>query len=252
MKKKWIAIFLGWVLLVTAVLPVAANAEANTDLFVIDDADLLTNGEEAKLAGVLMDYSQSNQAQLVIVTVSDAVGDVDTYVEYVYDSMEFGYGVERDGVLLLLCMAEREYRILSNGYAGTAISEWEIDTIGETIVSDLSDGAYMQAFLAFANQCNYYLDGYINGFPFEFGTNLVFALIAGFVIGLIVALVLKSQLKSVRKQSGANVYVKPGSMQVTTRRDIFLYRNVTRTRKSSNSSSGGSRGSSRSVGGGRF
>lgn len=252
MKKKWIAIFLGWILLVTAVLPVAANAEANTDLFVIDNAELLTNGEEAKLTGVLRDYSQSNQAQLVIMTVADAVGDVDTYVEYVYDSMNLGYGEDRDGVLLVLCMAEREYRILSNGYAGIAISDWEINDIGETIVSDLSYGSYMQAFLGFANQCNYYLDGYINGFPFNFGANLVIALVVGLVIGLIVALVLKSQLKSVRKQSGANVYVKPGSMQVTTHRDIFLYRNVSRTRKSSNSSGGSSGGSSRSIGGGKF
>ena len=74
---------------------------------------------------------------------------------------------------------------------------------------------------------------------------------AALAVGLIVALVLKSQLKSVRKQNQANVYVKENSMVVTTRRDLFLYRDVRKTRKESSKSSG-SGGSSRNVGGGSF
>ena len=78
-------------------------------------------------------------------------------------------------------------------------------------------------------------------------------LIPGIVIGVIVAFVLKGQLKTVRKQSQANAYVKSGSMQVTTRSDLYLYRNISRVRKQNNSSSGSrSGGSSRSVGGGSF
>jgi len=71
------------------------------------------------------------------------------------------------------------------------------------------------------------------------------------VIGLIVVLILKGQLKTVHKQSRAHDYVKSGSMQVNVMNDIFLYRNVTRTAKPKNTSSGSS-GSSRSRGGGSF
>jgi uncharacterized protein len=75
----------------------------------------------------------------------------------------------------------------------------------------------------------------------------------GLVIGLIVVLILKGQLKSVRRQNQANAYIRPGSMQVTVARDLFLYRNVTKTRRQSNNSSGGSSGGgSRHVGGGSF
>jgi uncharacterized protein len=58
----------------------------------------------------------------------------------------------------------------------------------------------------------------------------------------------------VGKQSRATVYVKNGSMQITTQNDLFLYRNVTRSEKptSSSSSSSGSSGSSRNVGGGSY
>jgi uncharacterized protein len=180
-------------------------------------------------------------------TVPTSDGSIDTFVEDVYD---MGCGENRDGVLLLVCMESREYRILSNGYAGEAIGIDQIDAISEAIVFNLSDGDYADAFITFADNCAYYLDGYLNGFPFNAGKNLVVALIIGVVAGVIVAFVLKKQLKSVRQQKQANVYIKSGSMQITACRDLFLYREVSHTKKQSSSSSGS--GSSRNVGGGKF
>jgi uncharacterized protein len=149
-------------------------------------------------------------------------------------------------------MDPREYRILSNGYAGDAIDPGVIDTIGDAIVSDLSDGDYADAFEIFAEKCGYYLNGYLNGFPFKTGRNLVISLVVGLVLALIVTAILKGQLKSVRKQHAANVYVRSGSMQVTLSRDIYLYRHVSRTKRESSNSSGSRSGGSRSVGGGSF
>ena len=230
----------------------AVSVSASYDVGIWDEADLLSNAEESQLSGKLAALSQQYEAEIVIMTLESAGGrDMEELVNSVYDTMGFGYGDNYDGVLLLLCMDIREWQILSNGYAGVAITEMEIDWIGDAIVPDLSDGNYLEAFELFADECAYYLDGYINGFPFDFGGTLIMSLVFGLVVGLIVAFVLKRQLKSVRKQDRANVYVKPGSMQVTTRSDLFLYRNVTRTKKASNSSSGSS-GSSRSTGGGKF
>ena len=219
--------------------------------FVFDEAELLNDSEELALEEKLADLSNKHDAQIVVCTIESMDGgDIDEFLGYLYDEMGFGYGENHDGVLLLVCMDPREYRILSNGFAGEAIDSGDIDSIGDVIVSDLSDGNYAAAFDKFADQCDYYLEGFVNGFPFNFGKNLVICLIIGIVAGLIVAFVLKGQLKTVRKQNQANVYVKPGSMQVTVHNDFFLYRDVTRTKKeSSNSSSGGS---SRSTGGGSF
>ena len=219
---------------------------------VLDEANLLTDAQEAALSQTLLDISHTHNAQLVVATVASMDGnDVDYFVEYLYDAMGFGYGEKHDGVMLLVCMNPREYRILSNGMAGDAIESDEIEKIGDAIVTDLTDGNYADAFDEFADQCDYYLNGYLNGFPFKFGKNLIIALVIGIVAGLIVAFVLKGQLKSVRKQNEANVYVKTGSMQISERSDMFLYRNVTRTKKESNKSSG-SGGGSRNVGGGSF
>lgn len=223
------------------------------EALVLDEADLLTDTEAAQLNQRLEQVSSTHGAQIVVVTIPSLEGSsMDTHVEYVYDSMAMGYGENRDGVLLLVCMDPRQYRILSNGYAGVAISSSEIEQIGEEIVPSLSDGDYAEAFDTFAQQCDYYLNGYLNGFPFEFGRNLVISLVIGVVIGCLVAFGLKSQLKSVFKQYRADAYVKSGSMQLNTSRDLFLYRNVSRTKKETNKSSGSRSGSSRSVGGGSF
>lgn len=248
MKRKIISLFLAVMLCLSLVVAVSAQTEEH---LVFDEADLLSVDEEIALTEKLMDVSHTYNAQIVIATIDSIEGgDIDEYLEYVYDSMGFGYGENYDGVFLLVCMDFREYRILSNGFAGAAIDSGDIDRIGDVIVPDLSDGNYADSFLKFADQCAYYLDGYINGFPFYFGKNLLICLVIGLVVGLVVVFILKGQLKTVRKQNQANVYVKPGSMQITVSNDFFLYRNLTRTKKQSSSSSGS--GSSRSTGGGSF
>ena len=246
MKRKLLAMLLVVVLCVS--LSISASAVSGADIY--DEADLLSSAEETQIAKKLSNIREQFDAQIVIMTVPTSDGSIDTFVEDVYDSMNMGFGENRDGVLLLVCMDSREYRILSNGYAGEAIGPSQIDAIGDAIVSDLSDGAYANAFSAFADQCAYYLDGYLNGFPFNVGKNLIVALIIGVVAGIAVALVLKKQLKTVRQQKQANVYIKSGSMQITASRDLFLYRDVSRTQKQSSSPSGS--GSSRNVGGGKF
>lgn len=254
MMRKLVSALLVLILCFSLAIAVSANA-ANSDVFLIDEADLLTDSEEAVLAEKLERVSSTYQAQLVIVTVNSlGNADAETALEYIYDSMNLGYGVNRDGVLLLICMETREYQILSNGFPGEAIDSFDIELIGDAIVPGLSDGDYAYAFDEFIEQCQYYLDGYINGYPFDAGATLLVCVVIGLVVGLIVALILKGQLKTVRAQSAANAYVKPGSMRVTVNRDIFLYRNVIRTKRETSSSSGGSRsgGSSRSTGGGSF
>lgn len=252
MKRKLIPLLL----FLTLCLGLAASVSASNTDFLYDDANLLTASQERTLREMLQDISHTYDAQIVVCTVSSTPGgSADYYLDHLYDSMGFGYGANRDGVLLLVCMDLREYRILSNGFAGVAINDYDIENISDAIVSDLSDGDYAAAFETFAEECAYYLQGYVYGYPFEAGTSLMISLAIGLVVGLIVVLVLKGQLKTVHQQSRANDYVKAHSMKVTVRNDIYLYRNVVRTKKETSSSSGsGSRssGSSRSRGGGRF
>ena len=237
-------------------LPAATEVAAKeNEQFVYDEANLLTDEQEADLMKKLTEVSHATNAQIVVATMASMDGgDIDSFVDYLYDSMGFGYGENHDGVLLLVCMDPREYRILSNGYAGTAIGPDQIDTLCDFMETYLPNGHYVAAFNSFADQCGEFLEYYQMGSPFKVGKNLAISLIIGIIAGLIVAFVLKSQLKSVRKQDQAHRYVKPGSMTVDIQYDIFLYRTVTRTQKQKRveSTSSGSGDTARSKGGGSF
>jgi uncharacterized protein len=252
-------ILLSLTLVLALCLSLSATVFADQSALVWDNAQLLSQTTEDELNKTLEEISRRHQAEIRIVTVSETPGgSSDDYVEDLFDSNEFGYGENRDGVLLLLCMDLREFRILSNGFAGDAIANDEIRDIAMTIANNFSELDYPAAFSNFAEKCDYYLNGYLNGYPEESSIDwkvmIPIALVIGFVVGLIVVLILRGQLKSVRRQNLAGNYVRQNSMRLTHSSDLYLYSHVTRTRKETNrNSSGGSRGGgSRSIGGGRF
>lgn len=251
MKKKLLAFLFVVAICISSAIPAFA---AHNGAYLYDEAELLTQGEADRLSAKLDAVSQKYQVDVIIATVNSTGSyTADEYVEYFYDSNGFGYGSNRDGVLLLVAMQERDYRILSNGLGADAISMSDIDAIGNEIVPYLSDGEYAQAFDTFVDECEYYINGEINGFPFNFGMNLLTALIVGIVVALVVTGIMIGQLKSVRRQSGAANYTKTDSMHITRSNDFFLYRTVNRVKKETQSSgSSRSGGSSRNVGGGKF
>lgn len=237
-------------------LPAATEAALpENEQFLYDEADLLTDPEEEKLVQKLEEVSHATNAQIVVVTLASMDGgNIDEFIDYLYDNMGFGYGENHDGVLLLVSMDPREYRILSNGYAGTAIGPDQIDTLCDIVQPYLTKGTYATAFTYFANESEDFLAYYLEGSPFNAGKSFMISLVIGIIAGLITAFVMKGKLKSVRKQDSARVYVKKGSMRLTYSRDIFLYRNVERTKKQERveSTSSGSGDTARSKGGGSF
>ena len=246
MRKRILSMLLALLLYTGMIISVCAE-----ETLVFDQADLLSASEESELSGKLREISKTYQTQIVVATVAAVDdGDVEQYLNRMYDELGLGYSQSHDGALLLVCMDPRECRILCNGIAHRAIGSSGIEEILDVIVPNLSDGEYADAFLNFADECETYLDGHINGYPFYAGKKLTVCLIIGLVIGLIVVLILWGQLKSVRKQNQAHTYMKPGSMHLNVCSDIFLYRNVVRTKKESSSAHGG--GSSRSTGGRSF
>lgn len=251
MKKPFWTVAFSLLLCLILSLPLFAAEKPSSRLY--DGANLLTDSEERVLLDKLNTVSETYQVDVVIATVDD-VGEftVDGYVEYFYDQNDYGFGKNRDGVLLLISMAERDYRILSNGLGADAITVAEIDRIGDAIVDYLSDGEYAKAFDFFIDECEYQINGEINGFPFDYLTNLLIALGVGVLVAIIVTGVMRLQLKTVRPRTGAGEYTKPGSLQVDVSKDLFLYRTVSRVKRESSSGSGSGSGSSRNVGGGKF
>ena len=244
---------LSFVLVLILCVSLSAAAFAANGARLIDDADLLTESEERTLTERLNVISEAYQVDVIIVTV-DSTGamNADEYIEFFYDEGGFGYGNDHDGVMLLVAMEERQYRILSNGLGAKAISPSDIDNISDLIAPSLSDEDYAEAFSDFADECEYLLEGEINGFPFNYAKNILISLAIGLVVALIVTGSMKGKLKSVRMQPAATQYTKAGSMKITDQRELFLYRNVSRRKKETSKPAAKSRSSSRNIGGGSF
>lgn len=223
---------------------------------VVDNADLLTPAEEKSLLEKLNSTSETHQVDVVIVT-EESIGyqTPATYADDYFDNNGYGYGINKDGVLLLLNMESRDWYISTCGLCIDAFTDYDIETIGDLMLSDLSDGNYFAAFETYADECEYYINGYINGFPFSVTFALLVSLILGLIVAFIVTAIMKGQLKTIRPQRAAANYVRKGSMQVTESNDFFLYRQVSRIAKPKNNSSSTHRSSSgtrHGGGGGKF
>ena len=235
----------------------------------VDDADILTDTEEAMLLNRLERLSESLRCDIAVITVATLgeYDDAQALADDWYDYNGYGYGSNDDGALFLIAMTERQWAISTYGTPHYAITDPALDEIEGTVVPLLSDGSYYQAFSAFADACDSYIRYYRDsGTEYEEGSNpwadnswvapilnagkttpnyflrAVVSIAIGAIIAFIVVGRMKSKLKSVGFQSGAKAYIVPGSLAVKQSSDVFLYKNVSRVRRETESSSSGSHG----------
>ena len=85
------------------------------------------------------------------------------------------------------------------------------------------------------------------------------ALGASLVLALVIVLVMKASMNTAIKKTTSHEYVRSGSMNLTEKRDVYMYSNVSKVKVESNSSSSGgsttrtsSSGSTHSGTGGRL
>lgn len=267
-KKSVLTVLLALLLCMVVVIPTFAASDLSR---LVDNADLLTDSEESTLLSKLNEISERQQADVVVVTADTLDGKTPMdYADDFYDYNGYGFGADKDGVLLLVSMEDRDWWMSTTGYGITAITDAGIEYISEKFLSDLSDGDYADAFTTYAELCDDFFTqakagkpydvGHMPKEPFNIAWNLFVAVIVGFVIALIATGVMKGKLKTVRFQSAASNYVKANSMNVTESRDMFLYTHVDRRAKpqDTDSSSGGSSthtsssGTTHGGGGGKF
>ena len=248
-------------LLALCLLAVPVCAEG---YLVLDGSGLMESHDVAKLEEVYGQYSAEYGFTPILLTVDSFGGlSAEEFASEYYDVQ----GYPEDGILLLVSLEEGQWYILTNGECYYRISDREAQSIGEQILPMIRDGSYYAAFLRFPElaaeiyvsaestqqwepglEVDDYED-YESESPKKM--KLSTCILIGMLIGLVVTGIMAAMMKTVRQQSGASDYIRPGSMKLTNTRDIFLYSHVSRSPKSSSSSSGGgSRGGGGRSGGG--
>ncbi|MBP0972309.1 MAG: hypothetical protein J5851_00215 [Oscillospiraceae bacterium] len=65
-------------------------------------------------------------------------------------------------------------------------------------------------------------------------TNILIAIVVGIIIAAIIIGIQVSALKSVNERHEASDYVKQGSLQLSQKTDVFLYKKLEKTEKPQN------------------
>ena len=124
-----------------AVLLVSPALAAQLDN-VTDAAVLLTDEQLATLEEMAENVSDRYGCGVYVVTVDDyrelEDTDVQTCAEDLYDYFELGLGEERNGILLMLSMEERDYALIAYGqkahYAFTDYGKDDFDKLGLSLI----------------------------------------------------------------------------------------------------------------------
>ena len=222
-----------------------------------DSANVLTEDEDHELEDTLEELSLRQSFDVVIATIESLESvdytSMEEYADDLYDFCQFGYGADRDGVLLLVSVGDRKWHISTCGYGITAFTDAGIQYLGEQMTPDMADGDYAAAFRTFVQWSDAYIDAARSGRPYDVKNlpreplslmYLFLALGIGLVLAWVIVGVMKSRLRSVAFQENAASYVREGSMNLTNSRELFLYRDVHRTERVEEKNSDSSGGSS--------
>lgn len=266
MKKRIVAIVFSFLLAFLAFLPVSAKVGTDTSSEnvpeerllsrLVDEADLLNSEEETALLENLDEISERQQCDVVVVTVNSLEGKTaEAYADDYFDYNGYGFGENKDGILLLISMEDRDWHMSTHGYGITAFTDAGMEYMAEQFTPFLSDGDYNSAFTKYAKLCDDFLTQAKKGDPYDNG-NLpkgsvsplwIFTDLAiGFILAFLLGSMQKAKLKSVRKQATAEDYTVSGSMVLTEKRDQMVNKTLTTRRIERDTDEGSSTHSSSS------
>lgn len=232
MKRKFSIFILLALLVALLVLPVQA-AELG---YVTDAAGLLTDTEWTRLEAMCGSISEQYNCGVYIITVEDFAdyGEGDVYeVTYgIYHSYELGMGDERNGLVLLLSVDNREFALFVYGDG----AEYAFDAYGQEMLESeflpcFSEDDWCGGFEAYVRTCGSYLASAAAGEPVREGKGaaILIAVLASFAVSLIVVLILRAGMKNVEKQVFAGQY-QSGELNLTGRHDQFTHKTRTQTK----------------------
>lgn len=257
MKKKLFLIITALALCLSSVFSAAAVSselpESRLLPRLVDEGDLLFSSEESEILAKLDEISERQKCDVVIVTAETLGYKTATeYADDFYDYNGYGAGANKDGILLLVCLEERDWAISTCGYGITAFTDAGQEYMVDKFKPYLSDGDYYEAFDKFATLCDDFLTQAKTGKPYDTNNmpkefpffGLILCIVGSIVVAFFIVTSMKSKLKSVKSKADANTYVRQGSMNLLENRDIFLYTTTNRTKRQTQSSSGSSSGSS--------
>lgn len=255
MKKRLISFLLALFIVSLLAGGVPALAAGPQLPCVTDSAELLTETQLQRLEQSAQTITDKYGVGVYIVTVEN-YRELDPSGVYeatygVYHEYSMGEGEQRNGLMLLLSMRERDYALFCYGEkAEYAFDAYGMERLEKVFLDDFANDDWNGGFGDYLRECSDYLERAAAGKPVRKSPVTMILIFSGISLlaAFVVCSVLKGQMKTVRKKTTAAAY--GGGLRLTEQYDRFTHRTETR-RRIERSSSSGSRSNSGGGGSGR-
>ena len=228
-------------------LSVTAFAAAEDTLdYVTDAAGILTQEQVESLNASAAQITEQYGCAVYIVTLPDYRTynneGVRQCTEELYHYFDLGCGEGRDGLILLMSMADRDYDLWGYGpFATYAFTDYGLDQVEESFLSYFRQNDWYGGFSAYLSGASRLLGAAAQGNPVAYsmplGTRAAISIVPASLIGFLVCGIFKGQMKTAKEKETAEDYVVSGSVRLSVRDDHFV--NRTRSVQVIESNSGG-------------
>ena len=162
MKKRILTYLLALLAVLTMLVPTWAE-QTEDDLFIYDTVGLLDEDEWLELEMMADEISWRYNCGVYIVTVDD-YEDYNSDIHYaavaIYDGNDFGIGENREGIMLMLSMYDRDYDLFvrDGGTAEYAVNKYGRHQMTEVFLDNFADNDWKGGFEDYLSACDEYLD----------------------------------------------------------------------------------------------
>ena len=224
--------------------------------YIFDLSDQLSYEEWTELEARAADISQRHGCGVYAAFVDDFTeygGGNDVYktTYQLYHASELGMGADRDGIIILLSMDDRDYAMFVYGdHAEYAFDRYGQKELEDAFLGYFGDNDWYGGVSHYLDTCDEYLTRAEEGKPVRKNTLPMYLIVvvASCAIAGGICLMLKWQMKTVHKKAEANEYVAAGGLNLTKQYDRYTH--TTETRRKIHDDSDSDSGTSSCSGGG--
>ena len=224
--------------------------------YIFDLSDQLSYEEWAELEARAADISQRHGCGVYAAFVDDFTeygGGNDVYktTYQLYHASELGMGADRDGIIILLSMDDRDYAMFVYGdHAEYAFDRYGQKELEDAFLGYFGDNDWYGGVSHYLDTCDEYLTRAEEGKPVRKNTLPMYITVVAATCAIAggICLMLKWKMKTVHQKAEANEYVAAGGLNLTKQYDRYTH--TTETRRKIHDDSDSDSGTSSCSGGG--
>lgn len=209
--------------------------------YITDHAGILTIEQTDALNTYAEKISKQYECGIYVVTTVSHTGDIHNMADDLYHNQyHLGYGEEKDGIMLLISVVERDYALLVNGEKAENAFQYTED-LKKAFLDDFKEDNYQSGIQRYLETCSYHLEEAALGKPVKpsIWSSLLIILAVSASIAGIITLILYKLNKNVRNAETAAVYTS-GTVSVSNRYDQYTHTTTTSSTIQRNTSNNGS------------